>query len=268
MFVHPQNPDLNQINGYLNIWKTPAMIAFAFIFILACFQSGAVASIVFVGFFAGSAAWIAYDYGALGLTEIDINTRSKLALQQCIDEAMRRNKFSDRTKLTKLSCNRRGIADLSALKDYTGLETLNVASNEFSDLKTLPRLPNLKQLSVSGNKKLTSLNGIEKAANLEILRADSSRVADITALATLNRLTEVYLSRNPVSDLSALSAKPDLEILLLYHTQVADLYLLHGSKRLVTLGVGVNTRVTCNQVREMRKRFGPQLTVPGPENCT
>lgn len=56
--------------------------------------------------------------------------------------------------------------------------------------------------------------------SLKVLRANDRGISDLTGLETANRLRELYLNRNTITDLSPLSSLKKLERLELHHNAV------------------------------------------------
>ena len=96
------------------------------------------------------------------------------------------------------------ITDLSPLSDFREIIDLSLGGNSIKNIKPLAKLTKLRRLSLGG------LMG----GNL---------VGDITPLANMKDLTELYINRNKVSDLSALKDLPRLEILNISRNQIKDL---------------------------------------------
>ena len=88
---------------------------------------------------------------------------------------------------------------------------------------------------------INNLTGLEFATNLESLRLDfNQQLSDITALAGLTKLTELYLGSNPISDITALSRLTKLERLWLYTNQISDITALSGLTNLIELRLSGN----------------------------
>ena len=79
------------------------------------------------------------------------------------------------------------------------------------------------------NTPIASLSGLEYCVNLEVLVLDSDlEIKDLSPLAGLTRLRQLYLFFNDISDISPLSGLHNLEVLNLEDNFVKDLSPLSG----------------------------------------
>lgn len=82
-------------------------------------------------------------------------------------------------------------------------------------------LERLTQLRIEGNAQ--SLEGLEYAINLKSLAINYARISDISTLASLNKLYDVYIDHTQVKDLSPLSGKTSIEWLMLDSNEIEDI---------------------------------------------
>ena len=106
------------------------------------------------------------------------------------------------TKVESLDLSKKGISDLSVLKDFFGmlqnLKVLHLNNNGIEDISVLKRLKNLETLSLYCNK-IRDISSLKELKNLRILDLYWNDVADISALIGLKELKELILIKNPVA---------------------------------------------------------------------
>jgi Leucine-rich repeat (LRR) protein len=95
------------------------------------------------------------------------------------------------------------LTTFGGLKGLSALVTLHCGKNRFSSLKSLPRLKNLEELFVAGNR-LTSVRSAATACpQLDVLDLQDNRLVDVSAMEALGPLTslaELWVSGNPLCD--------------------------------------------------------------------
>ncbi len=134
-----------------------------------------------------------------------------------------------------------GITDLTFIENFTSLEKLNLEQNNITDVSPIAKLTNLKWLKltnnpitdfsplvelaqitniIAGNVNIPDRNlrsaiaaaldkddtgvisiSFDEMATLTTLRASNRDIKDLTGLAFANNLTELYIFRNPLSDI-------------------------------------------------------------------
>ncbi|XQF91434.1 hypothetical protein ACOBV8_21205 (plasmid) [Pseudoalteromonas espejiana] len=94
--------------------------------------------------------------------------QSESALSRCIDTSMRNEFTPAKGQIKKLICQDENITELTSLTDLNSLESLYLQETLVSSESILP-MPNLKILSIAGNKQLISTKGIEKLTALQEL---------------------------------------------------------------------------------------------------
>ena len=107
-------------------------------------------------------------------------------------------------------------------------EKLQAQNNKALTIVDMQRLYDL----VSINDGIESLQGLERATNLEFLHVAPSRVSDLTPLATLPNLRVLKLYENELSDISPLAKLASLEVLHLENNQIIDISPLENLKNL------------------------------------
>ncbi len=148
--------------------------------------------------------------------------------------------LSDLKQLTGLNLSGNSISDLEPLAKLSKLIELSLAGNSPSNLKKLSKLPALVTLDISdcGLSSLSMLNDYKK---LSVVRACDNQ---LSSLSTFNlKVSELYVSRNPLADLSNLKSPAALTYLEAAETQISDISFLAGAKNLTVLDIS-NTEVT------------------------
>ena len=141
--------------------------------------------------------------------------------------------------LVRLDLPGRGLTDISALAELTGLEVLDLHGNELADVWPLAGLANLRRLDLSANR-IEDVSALAGLAELEVLLLDGNRVADLLPLALLPRLARLDLSGNRVADAVLLAELRSLARLDLSGNRVADASPLGDLSRLVWLDLSGN----------------------------
>ena len=130
-------------------------------------------------------------------------------LRKCVRKKL---KLTDDTELTqaemanlsKLSCKKKGISDITGLEYATNLKSLNLLGNNISDLTALEGLTNLTYLNIKEN-----------------------LISNIAPLGNLTKLTELWMTNNDVEDISPLSNLVELRVLRMSGNPVLDLSPLY-----------------------------------------
>ena len=99
-------------------------------------------------------------------------------------------------------------ADYEAISQMTGLERLEIVDSPISQLDFLKNLTNLKRLHIRGS------------------REPAGTFSDLSALAGLTNLEDLYLYLDGVSDLNGLSGMSGLKSLVLPAIWKSPTYLL------------------------------------------
>ena len=149
------------------------------------------------------------------------------------------------------------FSDLSALAGLINLEDLYLYLDGVSDLNGLSGMSQLKSLVLTGNMEIADLSplaGLTKLQSLEVplggenVGVDLSPLAGLADLRTLTSLKRLHIrgSREPAgtfSDLSALAGLINLEDLYLYLDGVSDLNGLSGMSQLKSLVLTGNMEI-------------------------
>lgn len=117
-------------------------------------------------------------------------------------EALTQDGLAQLTVLTAQSAN---IASLTGLEFATGLQTLHIWKNRFTDLSPLSGLTVLTELKCGNNKNLTDISPLSTITSLTTLALKNSNISDVSPLGTLTNLTWLRLSGNPISNIASIS---------------------------------------------------------------
>ena len=103
------------------------------------------------------------------------------------------------------------IADITAVKDMSKLQTLDFSINSASDLTPAAGLGSLQRLNASDNQ-IASLPDMSAMTSLTALDLSKNQLTDVSALASLSQLEELNLSGNDgLTDVTALAGLVNLE---------------------------------------------------------
>ncbi len=137
------------------------------------------------------------------------------------------------------------ITDLTGIENFTNLEFF-ATKGAVTDFTPLQNMTNLTYLAVSEHQvsDLTPLSGLIKLYHLELSPRYSSsvngQISDISPLANMTELTELYLQGHKITDLSPLANATKMENLLLSNNQITDLSPLSGMANLFGLLIDDN----------------------------
>jgi Leucine-rich repeat (LRR) protein len=138
------------------------------------------------------------------------------------------------SKVTFVHLDNKNLNEIHRLSDFPGLEHLEIASADVSDLSPLKVLTQLQHISISQNP-VTDLTPIRRNTNLKRLYAYSTKISTIAPLNELSLLENVSLRDTPIQDVAPLSHHSNLEYLDISRTKVTNIEPLYGLKLLKTL---------------------------------
>lgn len=114
--------------------------------------------------------------------------------------------------------------------------------------------------------RITSLEGLQFAINLESLRVSSGWVSDLSPIADLSKLRDLAVDRNRINDITPLSNLTNLEHLSLDNNEIADVTPLSALGALRTLRLMFNPITDLSPLRsltELRSLSVARTNVPG-----
>lgn len=142
-------------------------------------------------------------------------------------------------ELLYLDISNNSVSDLSPLADLPKLEELLLRGNRPDNVKALSKLPALSRLDLSACG-LASLSVVNDCMALTALTAEDNKIASLSTFQ--KQVTELYISGNPLADLSPLRAQTGLVTLEAANTKIMSVTCLADLKTLVTLNIA-NTAV-------------------------
>jgi hypothetical protein len=133
--------------------------------------------------------------------------------------------------LVMLSLSSNLISDIQPLRDLTLLTNLDLASNRIAAIEPLIALTGLTELGLRNNL-VTDIGPLSSLTNLVLLDLHSdgptNQITDISALANMVNMQDLYLAGNPIRDINVLANLTRLGVLDLDRTQVTDITPVAG----------------------------------------
>ncbi|ESP03295.1 hypothetical protein LOTGIDRAFT_176394, partial [Lottia gigantea] len=121
--------------------------------------------------------------------------------------------FISCVQLTSLDLSFNMLDNLSALSYLPNLEELSASGNRLRKVNELSRCKGLVELDLSNNR-LTDLSGFTNLTHLQILRLSNNQITTLNMSGKLKSLEELDVSANKIKELSPLlTAVPNLQIL-------------------------------------------------------
>ncbi len=80
-------------------------------------------------------------------------------LSNCLKQAILDQKAHKASEVLQLNCSNAGISTLAGLEIFTGLTRINLDNNSLTEIKPLLFLGHLKTVLLSGNNKLSCVDG-------------------------------------------------------------------------------------------------------------
>ena len=167
------------------------------------------------------------------------NFLTGLALNELPIEQLHGNFFNHFLNLKFLrlrECTNGFIPDLIYIKELTSLD---LSSNQLTDISLLKEIKGLTTLSLSGNR-LTDISPLKELKRLTTLDLSSNQLIDISPLKELKRLTTLNLSSNQLVDISPLKELKNLYVIQLHSNQLTDVSDIKYLKKLKILGLTKN----------------------------
>lgn len=138
------------------------------------------------------------------------------------------------------------VTSLVGIQHFAALTTLDAQWNLIEDITPVMLLPNLERLVLDKNP-VTDLTPLTGHPSLKIFEAwdigperGERDFSDISVLATIPTLEQLYLSDNAITDLTPLAGLTDMRVLFLIANDITDISPLAGLTNLQLLRLGAN----------------------------
>ena len=146
-------------------------------------------------------------------------------------------------RIVSLYLKEKGISDITGLEFATNIKELDISQNPITDLRPLSNLIQLTELHFwhfPGNSTNLDLRPLAPLINLEVLSFEGNGISDITPLAGLKELRELYLTNNRIEEVHSLAGLINLEMLFLEGNGITDISPLSNLTQLRTLHIKYN----------------------------
>ena len=134
------------------------------------------------------------------------------ALREVAGVTGRQLTYADIADLKELVLEGKGIKDISALSNLTGLTKLSLKDNEISDISALSGLKNLKSLTLSKNK-ITDAQALRELTQLQALALSDNPLEDLYDITDLTNLTTLRADRTGEDSLYCIRDLTNLKVL-------------------------------------------------------
>lgn len=107
----------------------------------------------------------------------------------------------------------------------------------------------------AGNKKIESLEGIEKLSNIEWLNLDNNNITDISRLSGLTKLVHLDIGINKIGDISALKGLKKLETLIIDNNKINNISPLKDLTQIRFLNLSDNNITDISPLSEYKNLY-------------
>ena len=156
------------------------------------------------------------------------------------------NPFSDISptagliNLEVIKFTNKNVGDISFLAGFKKLKSFTTWDNPISDISVLAELPQLERVDICHSAGLPDISLLADLTNLKELYFVCNEVSDISPLAGLTKLTRLSLRCNKVSDISPLAGLVNLKWLDIPENDISDISPLAGLVNLTWLDLSKN----------------------------
>ena len=156
------------------------------------------------------------------------------------------NPFSDISpiagliNLEDILFSNKNVGDISFLAGFKKLKSFTTWDNPISDISVLAELPQLERVDICHSAGLPDISLLAGLTNLKELYFVCNEVSDISPLAGLTKLTRLSLRCNKVSDISPLAGLVNLKWLEIPQNNISDISPLAGLVNLTWLDLSRN----------------------------
>lgn len=126
-----------------------------------------------------------------------------------------------KSDVKELDLSGRGISDISALSDCTGLESINLSGNYISNISVLVDMPKLRTVNLANNS-ISDVRPLMSLTTIEYLDISGNKVSSIAALGELTALENLDISGNAIGDFSPIKKLVMLDKLNLSNCGMTD----------------------------------------------
>jgi len=147
------------------------------------------------------------------------------ALIDCILEAI----GDDQTELTaenldglqNLNCADRQISDISGIGSLSNLRTLSLWENQIADISPIVALTSLTDLEL-GNNQIQDLEAIQELSQLSRLGLSYNSISDVSVLGDLSELIWLNLDANNITNVDSLASMSNITWLTIQKNSLDD----------------------------------------------
>ncbi len=139
------------------------------------------------------------------------------------------------------------VESLTGQLKYNGYNKEKVTS-----LEGLQYAINLENLDLRNNQ-ISNLNPLSTAKSLVSVNLGGNAISDITGISTLSNLNTLYLAKNSISNISDLSNLTKLKILSVKENQISDIAALSGLVNLERLYLSYNSISDISALSDLTK---------------
>ena len=140
------------------------------------------------------------------------------------------------------------LSDISAMKEMTGLRTVDISFNspKLTDLSPLSGLTKITSLSAAALSDLENLEPLASLESLQYLNVQKSKVSDLSPLAELTSISTLTASSTLVEDLRPIAGLVNMKNLDLDHAKLQSLEGIEAMHKMTDLHVMNNIGIAGN----------------------
>ena len=157
-------------------------------------------------------------------------------------------------KLGTLNIISAELSDLAQLNniDLPNLAILNLSDNNIEDITPLSNFTNLVMLTISKNK-IKDVSPLSEMARLNVLDINENCIEDITPLRNLVNLRMLSANKNNIKDISTLGHRLELSTLRINSNNISDIYPLRNLHELNILDLKNNNIGDISSIKHLKK---------------
>ena len=143
-------------------------------------------------------------------------------------------------------------------KNLKEREQLQAMYMGIRDLTGIEKMTSLKRLWLYSNDEIVDITPLAGLTQLAELYLSGNAISDITPLAGLTQLKRLTLDRNQIIDITPLTGLTQLTYLSLSVNEISDVSVLENFKRLKKLSIKDNPIQNITPIRRLREQI-PKL---------